>query len=109
MNKFLAGVIQLDSQADVQANLAAAEELVRGAAAQGAKLICMPESVNYVGPGIRDIAEEVPGGPTFQHFSALAKELNVWLHCGSIYAQSGEERPYNCTMVINPQGELAAH
>ena len=109
MNKFLAGVIQLDSQADVQANLAAAEELVRGAAAQGAKLICMPESVNYVGPGIRDMAEEVPGGPTFQRFSALAKELNVWLHCGSIYAQSGEERPYNCTMVINPQGELAAH
>ena len=109
MNKFLAGVIQLDSQDDVQANLAAAEELIRGAAAQGAKLICMPESVNYVGPGIRDIAEAVPGGPTFQRFSALAKELNVWLHCGSIYAQSGEERPYNCTMVINPQGELAAH
>ena len=46
MNKFLAGVIQLDSQDDVQANLAAAEELIRGAAAQGAKLICMPESVN---------------------------------------------------------------
>ena len=109
MKKILAGVIQLDSQDDVQANLAAAEELIRGAAAQGAKLICMPESVNYVGPGIRDIAEAVPGGPTFQRFSALAKELNVWLHCGSIYAQSGEERPYNCTMVINPQGELAAH
>lgn len=50
MNKFLAGVIQLDSQDDVQANLAAAEELIRGATAQGAKLICMPESVNYVGP-----------------------------------------------------------
>ena len=76
MNKFLTGVIQLDSQDDVQANLAAAEELIRGAAAQGAKLICMPESVNYVGPGIRDIAEAVPGGPTFQRFSALAKELN---------------------------------
>lgn len=30
MNKFLAGVIQLDSQDDVQANLAAAEELIRG-------------------------------------------------------------------------------
>lgn len=108
MNKFIAGVIQLDSQDDLQANLAAAEELIRGAAAQGAKLICMPESVHYVGPGIREIAEEVPGGPTFQRFSTLAKELNVWLHCGSIYAQSGEERPYNCTMVINPQGELVA-
>lgn len=108
MNKFLAGVIQLDSQDNVQANLDTAEDLVRGAAAQGAKLICMPESVNYVGPGIQAIAEEVPGGPTFRRFSALAKELNVWLHCGSIYAQSGEDRPFNCTMVINPQGELAA-
>lgn len=109
MNQFLAGVIQLDSQDNLQANLDTAEALIRGAAAQGAKLICMPESVHYVGPGIREIAEEVPGGPTFQRFSALAKELHVWLHCGSIYAKSGEERPYNCTMVINPQGELTAH
>ena len=56
MNHLIAGVIQLDSQDNVQANLDAAEPLVRGAAAQGAKLICMPESVHYVGPGIRDIA-----------------------------------------------------
>ena len=109
MNKFIAAVLQLDSQDDVQANLDTVVSFVEEAAARGAKLITMPESMNYVGLDNAGHAEEVPGGPTFRLMSELAQKHQVWLHCGSIYEKNpSDPRPFNSTMVINPKGELAA-
>lgn len=109
MNKFIAAAIQMDSTGNLQENLAAITDFVDEAAARGAKLIAMPENVNYVGTESAANAEEVPGGPTFRHLSALAQKHQVWLHCGSIYEKNpSDPRPYNCNMVINPKGELVA-
>lgn len=109
MNKFIAAAIQMDSTGNLQENLAAITDFVDEAAARGAKLIAMPENVNYVGTESAANAEEVPGGPTFRHLSALAQKHQVWLHCGSIYEKNpNDPRPYNCNMVINPKGELVA-
>lgn len=109
MNKFIAAAIQMDSTGNLQENLAAITVFVDEAAARGAKLIAMPENVNYVGTESAANAEEVPGGPTFRHLSALAQKHQVWLHCGSIYEKNPDDpRPYNCNMVINPKGELVA-
>lgn len=109
MNKFIAAAIQMDSTGNLQENLAAITDFVDEAAARGAKLIAMPENVNYVGTESAANAEEVPGGPTFCHLSALAQKHQVWLHCGSIYEKNpNDPRPYNCNMVINPKGELVA-
>lgn len=109
MNKFIAAAIQMDSTGNLQENLAAITDFVDEAAARGAKLIAMPENVNYVGAESAANAEEVPGGPTFRHLSALAQKHQVWLHCGSIYEKNpNDPRPYNCNMVINPKGELVA-
>lgn len=109
MNKFIAAAIQMDSTGNLQENLAAITDFVDEAAARGAKLIAMPENVNYVGTESAANAEEVPGGPTFRHLSALAQKHQVWLHCGSIYEKNPDDpRPYNCNMVINPKGELVA-
>ena len=49
MNKFTVAVLQLDSQDDVQKNLDTVVSFIEEAAARGAKLITMPESMNYVG------------------------------------------------------------
>lgn len=109
MNKFIAAAIQMDSTGNLQENIAAITDFVDEAAARGAKLIAMPENVNYVGTESAANAEEVPGGPTFRHLSALAQKHQVWLHCGSIYEKNpNDPRPYNCNMVINPKGELVA-
>ena len=48
MNKFTVAVLQLDSQDDVQKNLDTVVSFIEEAAARGAKLITMPESMNYV-------------------------------------------------------------
>lgn len=110
MKKFTVGVIQIDSQDDKQKNLAETEGYIAEAAARGAKLICMPEGVNYVGMDSKANAEAVPGGESFNFFAGQAKKHGVWLHCGSIYEANadGAPPPYNCTMVINPAGELVA-
>lgn len=109
MNKFTAAVIQMDSIDDVDQNLEVLTGFIEEAVSKGAKLIAMPENVNYVGNDSAANAEEIPGGKTCKALSAQAKKHKVWLHCGSIYEKNAEDaRPYNCTMVINPQGELAA-
>jgi predicted amidohydrolase len=109
MNRFTAAAIQLDSQSNKEENLKQIVSFIEEAAQKGAKLITMPENCNYVGLEGAEAAEEVPGGQTFQVFSEQAKKHGVWLHCGSIYEKSGEaNRPYNCTMLINPEGKLVA-
>ena len=109
MNKFTVAVLQLDSQDDVQKNLDTVVSFIEEAAARGAKLITMPESMNYVGLDNAGHAEEIPGGPTFQLMSEQAKKYGVWLHCGSIYEKNlNDPRPFDSTMVIDPRGNLAA-
>ena len=109
MNKFTVAVLQLDSQDDEQKNLDTVVSFIEEAVARGAKLITMPESMNYVGLDNAGHAEEIPGGPTFQLMSEQAKKYGVWLHCGSIYEKNpNDPRPFNSTMVIDPQGNLAA-
>ena len=109
MNKFTVAVLQLDSQDDVQKNLDTVVSFIEEAAARGAKLITMPESMNYVGLDNAGHAEEIPGGPTFKLMSEQAKKYGVWLHCGSIYEKNpNDPRPFNSTMVIDPRGNLAA-
>ena len=109
MNKFTVAVLQLDSQDDVQKNLDTVVSFIEEAAARGAKLITMPESMNYVGLDNAGHAEEIPGGPTFQLMSEQAKKYGVWLHCGSIYEKNPTDpRPFNPTRVIEPRGNLAA-
>ena len=110
MTKFIAAAVQMDSQDDKMANLAAAEGYIREAAARGARLVVLPESMNYIGRDMAQEAEAIPGGPTFQRLSGLARELDLWLEAGSIYESNLEDpaRPFNTTFLIRPDGTLAA-
>lgn len=110
MTKFIASAVQMDSQDDKMANLAAAEGYIREAAARGARLVVLPESMNYIGRDMAQEAEAIPGGPTFQRLSGLARELDLWLEAGSIYESNPEDpaRPFNTTFLIRPDGTLAA-
>ena len=110
MTKFIAAAIQMDSQDDKNANLAAAEGYIREAAAQGARLVVLPETMNYIGRDIAGEAESIPHGLTFRKMAGLARELGIWLEAGSIYESNPEDpsRPFNTTFLIRPDGTLAA-
>lgn len=109
MDHFMAAVVQMDSQDQVRENLKQAAYFIAEAAERGAKLVALPENVNYIGSSLGTYREQIPDGETFCVFSDLAKKYGIWLHCGSISEGKAEEvRPWNTTMLLDPRGRLAA-
>jgi len=118
------GLIQMDGRFyDKQYNLARAENLIRQAAARGAKIVCTPEASvqGYVRvelpPGtsadapqivaerakILAAAETIPG-PATNRFSTLAKELGIWIVFGLDENRGG--KLFNTAVLMNPQGQI---
>lgn len=108
-----AACVQLTSTADPGRNVALAGERVRAAAADGAELVMLPEVVNLMqvrkrlaGEAVRPQAED----PSLKAFRALAGELGIWLHVGSLaLAGSRDERFLNRGFLIGPDGAVRAH
>lgn len=104
-------VVQMNSQNDKSANIAEAVRLIKEAAASAPDLIALPEYFAFLGFGPEDMqasAEELPaageaGGEAHSTLSALAKELGITIHAGSICEKHGN-RFYNTTIVFDPEG-----
>jgi predicted amidohydrolase len=102
--------VQLNSSADRAANLAVADRLTRAAAADGARLIVLPEKWTAIGSGeqLRAAAEPLDG-PSIGWARAIARELGIDLVAGSILEQlEGHERLANTSVHVDPNGELRA-
>lgn len=110
MDRFVAAVVQLASGDDREANLARAEALIRAAAAEGARLIALPEVATWRGPkAVEPAAVEPIPGPSTRRLAALAASLGVHLCPGSLLEESGNPaRPYNTTCLIGPDGTILA-
>ena len=107
MRSYQAALIQLDSRDDKAANLAAAKELVERAAGRGARLIALPETMNFIGRGYSKQAEPIPGGETCELFRELAQKHGVWIETGSIpQAMPDGGSPRNTAMLIDPTGRV---
>ncbi len=100
--------VQLNSTDDKPANLAAAERLVRAAAADGAGLIGLPEKWNILGPpdALRAGAEPLDG-PTLTAVAEWARELGVAILAGSI-TEAGGEQLHNTSVLIDRDGSRLA-
>ncbi len=86
-NSFKAACIQLNSGTSVTDNVTVATQLIREAAALGAHYIQTPEMTTIVQQKRSAleaaIAPEV-NNPAVSAFAALADELKIWLHIGSM-------------------------
>ena len=102
--------IQMAMGDDVDANVATAERLVRDAAAQGARLILLPELFEGpyfckdMKPEHFDRAHEVDGHPTVDKLAALAAELRVVLPL-SIYERANRAT-YNSVVIVDADGSV---
>jgi deaminated glutathione amidase len=104
-------IVQMNSQEDKGANIAAGLDLIDRAAATGARLVALPEVWPYLGPDevSRDQAETIPG-PISEALSQRARRHGIYIHGGSIYEKRpGDPGMYNTTVVIDPTGEIIAH
>jgi predicted amidohydrolase len=102
--------VQLNSTADPAANTAVAERLTRAAAADGARLIVLPEKWIAMGSEEEQRAAAQPlDGEAITWARSLARELRVDLVAGSILERvPGQEKLSNTSVHIDPHGEVRA-
>jgi predicted amidohydrolase len=102
-----AAAVQLSSTPDRDRNLAAADRLVRAAAAAGAELVVLPEKWPVLGTPEQTAAGAEPlDGPTLTWARGIARELGIDLVAGSIAERvDGAERGANTSVHVGPDGE----
>lgn len=104
--------IQMNSGADVAANLELAGRLLGAAAADGCQLAVLPENFALMPRHSRDKAAhaEQPGdGPIQEFLAATARSHGLWIVGGSLPLASPEaERVYGACPVYDPEGKLQA-
>ncbi|SCW87403.1 carbon-nitrogen hydrolase family protein [Ancylobacter rudongensis] len=108
---FRAALIQMRTEKSVAANVAAASALIREAAAAGASYIQTPEMTGTMEENREALfrvlhAEE--DDPALAAFRALAAELKVHLHIGSLAVRASEHRAANRSYLLAPDGTIAA-
>lgn len=110
MRQVTGAAVQMRCGKDVKENICHAEELVRRAASQGAKVILLPELFErpYFCQERRyeyyQYAMTVEENPAVQHFRKVAGELGVVLPI-SFYELDGN-RTFNSAAVIDADGEI---
>jgi deaminated glutathione amidase len=108
---FRAGLVQLRSGRSVKPNLDKAEELIRRAAKGGAIYVQTPENTGLMelSPAlVLEAAESEDKSVGLAHFRALARELGIFLHVGSLAIKLDPSRVANRSYVIDPHGNVAA-
>ncbi|MGA9875109.1 MAG: carbon-nitrogen hydrolase family protein [Solirubrobacteraceae bacterium] len=105
-----AAVVQMTSGADVEQNIAAADRYVRAAAAEGAKLVVLPEKWTVMGtPDDLRAGAQTLDGPAVSWARETARELKLDLVAGSISERvAGSERLGNASVHVGPDGEVRA-
>ena len=108
---FRAALIQMRSGRDVAKNLADAADLVREAAEKGAQYVQTPEITTLMELDRKRLFEAIrveEGNPAVSIFSALAKELGIWLHIGSMAVLLKNEKIANRSFLLGPDGDVHA-
>lgn len=110
MTALTLAVTQMACSWDLPANLDTAEALVRRAAAQGAKLILLPElfETPYFCPEQKpqyfELARPFAGNPVISRFQALARELGVVLPVS--FFEKANQSFFNSVTVIDADGAV---
>ena len=108
---FKAAMIQMRTGLEPAANLDAAARMIREAKANGADYAQTPEMTN-----IMDVKRErffatiqdEESDATLAGFRALARELGIFIHVGSLAIRIAPEKAANRAFLINPKGDIAA-
>jgi predicted amidohydrolase len=117
MRDIRVGTAQFEAaDGDKAYNLGRIEQLSRDALQQGAELVCFHEcsisGYTFLETLSREqllqIAEPVPSGDSVQRLIAMAGAIGVTISAG-LLEKDAEGRLYNCQVVVNGEGLLAAH
>lgn len=108
---FRAGLVQLRSGRSVKPNLDKAEELIRRAAKGGAIYVQTPENTGLMELKpelVLEAAETEDRSAALAQLRALARELGIFLHIGSLAIKLDPSRIANRSYLIGPEGKVTA-
>ncbi|ESR24086.1 nitrilase-related carbon-nitrogen hydrolase [Lutibaculum baratangense] len=108
---FTAACVQLTSARDIPDNLDEAVRLIRDAAERGADFVQTPEHTDIVerdGGRLLSLTSDEEGCEPLRRFAALARELRIWLHVGSLAIRLDGEMLANRGFLLSPDGEVTA-
>jgi deaminated glutathione amidase len=107
-----AALVQMRSGLDMARNVTDAAEMIRAAKAQGADFVSTPEMTNILEPDrprLKSLVRRQADDQGVAAFSALAKELSLWLNIGSLALKGEGDKLVNRSLLFAPDGSLAAH
>jgi len=108
---FRVGLVQMCAGRDVGKNIATATELIRAAARGGAAYVQTPEMTNIMElerPRLLAAVRPEESDPGVVQFRALAAELGIWLHIGSLALEGAHGKSVNRSLLISPDGNISA-
>ena len=103
--------VQMRSSEDEQENIRAASELIREAAGKGARFVATPENTNLMAAdGGAKMAKAHPENedPALPALTDLANKLNIWLLIGSLAIKADDQKAFNRSYLIGPDGRVEA-
>ncbi|NKI61235.1 carbon-nitrogen hydrolase family protein [Labrenzia sp. PO1] len=111
MTSFTAACIQLRSGKTISDNADAAEDLIRAAAKDGAQFVQTPEMSNVLVRSREELLERISDAEDdlfLKRARALAAELGIHLHLGSLAVLAGNGKVANRAFLIGPDGKMLA-
>lgn len=110
MAGFVAACVQMRTGVVPAHNLEVCEGFVREAAQGGATYIQTPEMTNVLERSRKAqfaAASAEADDPFVQRFCAVAQELKVWIHLGSLAVRVDGDKLANRAFLIGPNGQIA--
>ncbi len=111
MTSFTAACIQLRSGKTISDNADAAESLIRAAAKDGAQFVQTPEMSNVLVRSREELLERISDAEDdlfLKRARALAADLGIYLHLGSLAVLAGNGKVANRAFLIGPDGKILA-
>ncbi|MGJ4890830.1 carbon-nitrogen hydrolase family protein [Bradyrhizobium sp. HKCCYLRH3099] len=108
---FTAAMVQMRTSLLPEPSLEQGTRLIREAVAQGAQYVQTPEVSNMMQLNRTALFEQLKSqddDPSLKAYRALAKELNIQLHIGSLALRFSAEKAVNRSFLIGPDGNVLA-
>lgn len=105
------GLIQSCATPDPAQNVKSVVSQVREAAAKGARLVALPEAVDFLHPDntqFREYAKPIGEHQAVLRFQDVARELSIWILVGSVTTRAESGDLANRSLVISPAGKIRA-
>ncbi len=110
-SKFKAGLIQMRSGLEPQANLTAALALIDEARRAGADYVQTPEMTNILAlkrDHLFSVIVSEEQDPTLATLRDLARQIGIYIHIGSLAIKASPEKAVNRSFLIDRKGDVAA-